>query len=208
MDEIEIKTIVHKVCSVYKNRGYVTVAEIQDLLDAHYASLVETNRVFQRLLETGCKVSENSTNDEDFKFYDETVQNIKDTVIRTFSSFLLKEKIDNISGLEYSLYDYENGIIYYLYLRLIMKLAKVTAKKHIVDLQKAYEKFLPEGEAKNVFDIRSAAFIQKVFLELKDPKKHRKVPREQLTAVANYQHFLSRNSHSVLAQCEAAIDNS
>ena len=56
MDEIEIKTIVHKVCSVYKNRGYVTVAEIQDLLDTYNASLVETNRVFQHLIEAGCKV--------------------------------------------------------------------------------------------------------------------------------------------------------
>ena len=207
MDEIEIKTIVHKVCSVYKNRGYVTVAEIQDLLDTYNASLVETNRVFQHLIEAGCKISETSTNDGDFKFYEETTPNIKDAVLRTFSGFLSKEKIENISGLEYSLCDYENGIIYYLYLRLIMNLARVTAKKHIVDLQKAYERFLPDGESKNVFDIKSAVFIQQVFLELKDPKKHRKVPREQLTAVANYQHFLSRNSHSLLAQCEAAIDD-
>ena len=207
MDEIEIKTIVHKVCSVYKNRGYVSVAEIQDLLDTYNASLVETNRVFQHLIEAGCKISENSTNDGDFKFYDETTSNIKDTVLRRFSGFLSKEKIDNISGLEYSLCDYENGIIYYLYLRLVMNLAKVTSKKHVVDLQKAYERFLPEGESKIVFEIKSAAFIQKVFLELKDPKKHRKIPREQLTAVANYQHFLSRNSHSLLAQCEAAIDD-
>ena len=207
MDEIEIKTIVHKVCSVYKNRGYVTVAEIQDLLDTYNASLVETNRVFQHLIEEGCKISENSANDGDFKFYDETTPNIKDTVLRRFSGFLSKEKIDNITGLEYSLCDYENGIIYYLYLRLVMNLAKVTSKKHVVDLQKAYERFLPEGESKVVFEIKSAAFIQKVFLELKDPKKHRKIPREQLTAVANYQHFLSRNSHSLLAQCEAAIDD-
>ena len=207
MDEIEMKTIVHKVCSVYKSRGYVTVAEIQDLLDVHNASLVETNRVFQRLIEAGCKVSENSSNDEDFEFYDETIPNIKDTVLKRFSDFLSKEKIGNISGLEYSLCDYENGIIYYLYLRLIMNLTKVTAKKHIIDLQKAYERFLPEGEAKNVFDIKSAAFIQQVFMELKDPKKHKKVPREQLTAVANYQYFLSRNSHSLLAQCETKIDN-
>ena len=207
MDQIEIKTIVHKVCSVYKNRGYVTVAEIQDLLDTYNASLVETNRVFQHLIEAGCKISENSTNDGDFEFYDDTTPNIKDSVLRRFSAFLSKEKIDNISGLEYSLYDYENGIIYYLYLRLVMKLAKVTSKKHVVDLQKAYERFLPEGESKIVFEIKSAAFIQNVFLELKDPKKHRKIPREQLTAVANYQHFLSRNSHSLLAQCEAAIDD-
>lgn len=207
MDQIEIKTIVHKVCSVYKNRGYVTVAEIQDLLDTYNASLVETNRVFQHLIEAGCKISENSTNDGDFKFYDESTPNIKDTVLRRFSAFLSKEKIDNISGLEYSLYDYENGIIYYLYLRLVMKLAKVTSKKHVVDLQKAYERFLPEGESKIVFEIKSAAFIQNVYLELKDPKKHRKIPREQLIAVANYQHFLSRNSHFLLAQCEAAIDD-
>lgn len=207
MDQIEIKTIVHKVCSVYKNRGYVTVAEIQDLLDTYNASLVETNRVFQHLIEAGCKISENSTNDGDFEFYDETTPNIKDSVLRRFSAFLSKEKIDNISGLEYSLYDYENGIIYYLYLRLVMKLAKVTSKKHVVDLQKAYERFLPEGESKIVFEIKSAAFIQNVYLELKDPKKHRKIPREQLIAVANYQHFLSRNSHFLLAQCEAAIDD-
>ena len=207
MDQIEIKTIVHKVCSVYKNRGYVTVAEIQDLLDTYNASLVETNHVFQHLIEAGCKISENSTNDGDFKFYDESTPNIKDTVLRRFSAFLSKEKIDNISGLEYSLYDYENGIIYYLYLRLVMKLAKVTSKKHVVDLQKAYERFLPEGESKIVFEIKSAAFIQNVYLELKDPKKHRKIPREQLIAVANYQHFLSRNSHFLLAQCEAAIDD-
>ena len=207
MDQIEIKTIVHKVCSVYKNRGYVTVAEIQDLLDTHNASLVETNRVFQHLIEAGCKISENSTNDGDFEFYDDTTPNIKDSVLRRFSAFLSKEKIDNISGLEYSLYDYENGIIYYLYLRLVMKLAKVTSKKHVVDLQKAYERFLPEGESKIVFEIKSAAFIQNVYLELKDPKKHRKIPREQLIAVANYQHFLSRNSHFLLAQCEAAIDD-
>ena len=207
MDQIEIKTIVHKVCSVYKNRGYVTVAEIQDLLDTHNASLVETNRVFQHLIEAGCKISENSTNDGDFEFYDETTPNIKDSVLRRFSAFLSKEKIDNISGLEYSLYDYENGIIYYLYLRLVMKLAKVTSKKHVVDLQKAYERFLPEGESKIVFEIKSAAFIQNVYVELKDPKKHRKIPREQLIAVANYQHFLSRNSHFLLAQCEAAIDD-
>ena len=207
MDQIEIKTIVHKVCSVYKNRGYVTVAEIQDLLDTYNASLVETNHVFQHLIEAGCKISENSTNDGDFEFYDETTPNIKDSVLRRFSAFLSKEKIDNISGLEYSLYDYENGIIYYLYLRLVMKLAKVTSKKHVVDLQKAYERFLPEGESKIVFEIKSAAFIQNVYLELKDPKKHRKIPREQLIAVANYQHFLSRNSHFLLAQCEAAIDD-
>lgn len=207
MDQIEIKTIVHKVCSVYKNRGYVTVAEIQDLLDTYNASLVETNRVFQHLIEAGCKISENSTNDGDFEFYDDTTPNIKDSVLRRFSAFLSKEKIDNISGLEYSLYDYENGIIYYLYLRLVMKLAKVTSKKHVVDLQKAYERFLPEGESKIVFEIKSAAFIQNVYLELKDPKKHRKIPREQLIAVANYQHFLSRNSHFLLAQCEAAIDD-
>lgn len=207
MDELEIKTIVHKVCSVYKNRGYVTVAEIQDLLDTYNASLVETNRVFQHLIEAGCKISENSTNDGDFQFYDETTPNIKDTVLRRFSAFLSKEKIDNITGLEYSLCDYENGIIYYLYLRLVMKLAKVTSKKHVVDLQKAYERFLPEGESKIVFEIKSAPFIQQIFLELKDPKKHRKIPREQLMAVANYQHFLSRNSHSLLAQCEAAIDD-
>ena len=207
MDEIEIKTIVHKVCSVYKNRGYVTVAEIQDLLDTYNASLVETNHVFQHLIEAGCKISENSTNDGDFEFYDDTTPNIKDSVLRRFSAFLSKEKIDNISGLEYSLYDYENGIIYYLYLRLVMKLAKVTSKKHVVDLQKAYERFLPEGESKIVFEIKSAAFIQNVYLELKDPKKHRKIPREQLIAVANYQHFLSRNSHFLLAQCEAAIDD-
>lgn len=207
MDQIEIKTIVHKVCSVYKNRGYVTVAEIQDLLDTYNASLVETNRVFQHLIEAGCKISENSTNDGDFEFYDETTPNIKDSVLRRFSAFLSKEKIDNISGLEYSLYDYENGIIYYLYLRLVMKLAKVTSKKHVVDLQKAYERFLPEGESKIVFEIKSAAFIQNVYLELKDPKKHRKIPREQLIAVANYQHFLSRNSHFLLAQCEAAMDD-
>lgn len=207
MDQIEIKTIVHKVCSVYKNRGYVTVAEIQDLLDTYNASLVETNRVFQHLIEAGCKISENSTNDGDFEFYDETTPNIKDSVLRRFSAFLSKEKIDNISGLEYSLYDYENGIIYYLYLRLVMKLAKVTSKKHVVDLQKAYERFLPEGESKIVFEIKSAAFIQNVYLELKDPKTHRKIPREQLIAVANYQHFLSRNSHFLLAQCEAAIDD-
>ena len=129
MDQIEIKTIVHKVCSVYKNRGYVTVAEIQDLLDTYNASLVETNHVFQHLIEAGCKISENSTNDGDFEFYDDTTPNIKDSVLRRFSAFLSKEKIDNISGLEYSLYDYENGIIYYLYLRLVMKLAKVTSKK-------------------------------------------------------------------------------
>lgn len=207
MDQIEIKTIVHKVCSVYKNRGYVTVAEIQDLLDTYNASLVETNRVFQHLIEAGCKISENSTNDGDFEFYDDTTPNIKDSVLRRFSAFLSKEKIDNISGLEYSLYDYENGIIYYLYLRLVMKLAKVTSKKHVIDLQKAYERFLPEGESKIVFEIKSAAFIQNVYLELKDPKKHRKIPREQLIAVANYQHFLSRNSHFLLAQCEAAIDD-
>lgn len=207
MDQIEIKTIVHKVCSVYKNRGYVTVAEIQDLLDTYNASLVETNHVFQHLIEAGCKISENSTNDGDFEFYDDTTPNIKDSVLRRFSAFLSKEKIDNISGLEYSLYDYENGIIYYLYLRLVMKLAKVTSKKHVVDLQKAYERFLPEGESKIVFEIKSAAFIQNVYLELKDPKKHRKIPREQLIAVANYQHFLSRNSHFLLAQCEAAIDD-
>ena len=207
MDQIEIKTIVHKVCSVYKNRGYVTVAEIQDLLDTYNASLVETNRVFQHLIEAGCKISENSTNDGDFEFYDDTTPNIKDSVLRRFSAFLSKEKIDNISGLEYSLYDYENGIIYYLYLRLVMKLAKVTSKKHVVDLQKAYERFLPEGESKIVFEIKSAAFIQNVYLELKDPKKHRKISREQLIAVANYQHFLSRNSHFLLAQCEAAIDD-
>ena len=72
--------IVHKVCSVYKNRGYVTVAEIQDLLDTYNASLVETNRVFQHLIEAGCKISENSTNDGDFKFYDESTSNIKDDV--------------------------------------------------------------------------------------------------------------------------------
>ena len=207
MDQIEIKTIVHKVCSVYKNRGYVTVAEIRDLLDTYNASLVETNHVFQHLIEAGCKISENSTNDGDFEFYDDTTPNIKDSVLRRFSAFLSKEKIDNISGLEYSLYDYENGIIYYLYLRLVMKLAKVTSKKHVVDLQKAYERFLPEGESKIVFEIKSAAFIQNVYLELKDPKKHRKIPREQLIAVANYQHFLSRNSHFLLAQCEAAIDD-
>lgn len=207
MNQIEIKTIVHKVCSVYKNRGYVTVAEIQDLLDTYNASLVETNHVFQHLIEAGCKISENSTNDGDFEFYDDTTPNIKDSVLRRFSAFLSKEKIDNISGLEYSLYDYENGIIYYLYLRLVMKLAKVTSKKHVVDLQKAYERFLPEGESKIVFEIKSAAFIQNVYLELKDPKKHRKIPREQLIAVANYQHFLSRNSHFLLAQCEAAIDD-
>ena len=207
MDQIEIKTIVHKVCSVYKNRGYVTVAEIQDLLDTYNASLVETNHVFQHLIEAGCKISENSTNDGDFEFYDDTTPNIKDSVLRRFSAFLSKEKIDNISGLEYSLYDYENGIIYYLYLRLVMKLAKVTSKKHVVDLQKAYERFLPEGESKIVFEIKSAAFIQNVYLELKDPKKHRKIPREQLIAVANYQHFLSRNSHFLLAQCEAAVDD-
>ena len=207
MDQIEIKTIVHKVCSVYKNRGYVTVAEIQDLLDTYNASLVETNHVFQHLIEAGCKISENSTNDGDFEFYDDTTPNIKDSVLRRFSAFLSKEKIDNISGLEYSLYDYENGIIYYLYLRLVVKLAKVTSKKHVVDLQKAYERFLPEGESKIVFEIKSAAFIQNVYLELKDPKKHRKIPREQLIAVANYQHFLSRNSHFLLAQCEAAIDD-
>lgn len=73
--------------------------------------------------------------------------------------------------------------------------------------KKAYERFLPEGESKIVFEIKSAAFIQNVYLELKDPKKHRKIPREQLIAVANYQHFLSRNSHFLLAQCEAAIDD-
>lgn len=207
MDEIEIQTVIHKVCDAYKNRGYVTVAEVQELLDDHNASLLETNRIFQYLTEEGCKISEGTTSDGDFEFYNEEVPDIKDAVLRTFSTFLSKEKIDNISGFEYSLRDYENGIVYYLYLRLIMKLSKVTAKKHVADLQRAYERFLPEGEAKNVFDIRSATFIQKVFLELKDPKKHCKVPREQLTAVANYQLFLSRNSHSILAQCEAAIDD-
>ena len=144
MDKAEFQSVVQKICSAYKNRGYVTVSEIQDLLDGHSASLVETNHVFQCLTEAGCRVSESSTSDGDFEFYGEAASSSKDTVLKTFSSFLLKEKIDNVPGLGYSLRDYENGIVYYLYLRLIIKLPKITAKKHIVDLQKAYERFIPE----------------------------------------------------------------
>ena len=205
MDKCEINRLVELICTVYKNRGFVTFDEIQEQLDNYDASLIETNRIMGLLEESGCRITDEYTGSDDFSLYDGTYCESKSEVLKRFSSFLEKERLEEIPGLDYDIKDYELGILYYAYLRLVMKLSKVATKQHIVCLQEAYNMFLDDGEDKIIFNIQSALYAQEIDADLRDKKKHGKVKPMCKTAISNYQHFLEKNRHHVIAACEEKL---
>ena len=205
MDKCEIDGLVELVCKVYKKRGYVTFDEIQEQLDRYGASLIETNHVMGLLEENGCRITDQYAGCDDFSLYDDSHSESLCDISKRFAPFLEKEKLQEIQGLDYDIRDYELGILYYAYLRLVMKLTRVSTKKHIVCLQEAYNMFLDDGEDKIIFDIQSALYAQEIDADLRDRKKHGKVDSMYKTAISNYQHFLGKNRHHVIAACEEKL---
>lgn len=205
MENIEIIKLVETICNVYKNRGYVSIDEIQSKLDEHEASLIETNKIMRLLDENGCRISTTHSDSNDFSLYDGSFGENGKSIQERFSTFIEKEKINCIDGLEYQLQDYETGVLYYIYLRLILRLSKASAAKHVINLQEAYNIYLDSDEDKIIFNIQSAEYVQKIMVDLHDKKKHKKVKQIYKTAVGNYQHFLEQNMHSVIARCEEIL---
>ena len=197
--------LVDLICNVYKNRGFVTFDEIQDRLDEYGASLIETNRIMGLLEEQGCRISDQDTEADDFSLYDGSFQAKEPDLATRFAPYLQKEKIQVIAGLDYDITKYDLGILYYIYLRLIMKLSKVATKQHIVCLQEAYNIFLGEGADKKIFEIQSALYAKEIDSGLRDKKKYGKVKPMCKTAISNYQHFLEKNRHHVIASCEEKL---
>ena len=205
MDQTTIDGLVKTCCTIYKNRGFITVDNIQDLLDENDATLLETNRIMSLLDELGCKITEGDSLEDDLSFYDGSKQDQGLTVLDRFSAFLKKEKIDAISSLEYALKDYEIGVLYYIYLRLTLKLTKAATIKNLKSLQNGYSSALNYGEDKVVFDIQSAEYMQKICDDLQHVSLPVKVKREYKSAIVNYQYFLTLNMHTVIANCEARM---
>ena len=205
MEKIEIDNLVDLISRVYKNRGYVSFDEVQERLDKYDASLIETNHVMRLLEERGCRITEQYTEGDDFSLYDDPCKESKCDVVTRFSDFLNKEKLQGIPGLDYDIKDYELGVLYYTYLRLVMKLSKIATKQHIACLQEAYNMFLDDGEDKIIFEIQSAVYAQQIDADLRDKKKHGKVKPMCKTAISNYQHFLEKNRHHIIAACEEKL---
>lgn len=204
MDLTTMEQLVASICSVYKNRGYVTLDEVQTKLDDHNATLVETTRVMRLLSENGCKVVDRSA-DEDFDQYTETTSTLSATTIGRIREHVLKEKADPIAGLDYCITEHENAMVYYIYLRYNMKLTKPAARSSISDLQKAYLLFLGNGEDKCIFDVQSADFARHINSTLHDKKQHKKVPAAYKNATATYQYFLEKNRHRIIANFEEQL---
>jgi len=201
----ELNVLADSLDNVYKNRGYITIEDVQTKLDDSDASLVETNQLMRLLLERGCKVTECGKQDDDLSFYDGSQEIVTPSSLRQLMLFYKKENKNRITGLDYAFEEYDEGLIYYSYLRLLMKLSKVATIRHIVTLQEAYNMFLDEGEDKAVFAIQSAAYIQKVSLALHNRKQYKKIRAVHKGALAGYQIFLTQNMHKVIAACESQL---
>ena len=206
MDTTTIDKIVSIACKAYKTRGFVTIGEVQDLLDNNRASIIDTSIVMRRLEETGCKLTDSPSSGENIEQLAADKPNDGKAIIDYLHTFYAKEQIDQIKDYRFILTEYENGMLYYAYLRLMMKLTKASAKRHISLLQEAYDIYLPDGEDKAIFDIESASFIDEIYFALHDRKKFKKATPMHKTVIANYKHYLTQNRHRIIANCEAAIE--
>lgn len=192
---------------VYTKRGYVLIDDIQAKLDQFGASLIESNQLMSLLAERGCKVTEAGDVDDDLSIYDGSYDLIPSAMIEDLTSFYKKDANPGIYGLRFPLENYCEGLLFYAYLRLIMGLSKVACSQIILTLQETYDMFLPDGEDKPIFDIRSAAYIQTIMDEIHNRKKYKKIRASHKSALGTYQMYLTKNKHKVISDCRSKLSS-
>ena len=197
----ELNEVADLLNTVYKNRGYVLVEDVQAQLDECGASLVESNHLMGLLAERGCKITDDNAKEDDLSLYNGSYELVSEEMISDFTSFYNKDSRNGIKGLGYSLEDFHEGVLFYAFLRLIMGLSKKASSEIIVTLQEAYNIYLPEGEDKSIFDIQSAGYVQTIMDAVHNRKRYKKIRASHKNALGTYQLYLTKNKHQIIRDC-------